>query len=216
MRNTSQKMARNLAARNASLVLLAILMMLSVTLATASANSLSVETDKDTYNMGDSVSVFGTATPNASASIELIDPSNVTKAESEVQVASDGNYSKEDIYTLKVTDEPGTWRVSVCDLSSNETVEATFEVVALWEWLETLESQLASLQNKTETLESQLASLQNQTQTLEGTVETLETLVEDLSSRLSAAETSSMIAYGAIVTSVVAVALSVVAITRKR
>ena len=216
MRNTSRKMARNLAARNASLVLLAILMMLSVTLATASANSLSVETDKDTYNMGDSVSVFGTATPNASASIKLFDPSNVTKSENETQVTSNGNYSIEDIYVLKVTDEPGTWRVNVCDLSSNETAEATFEVIALWEWLETLESQVANLLNKTETLEAQLASLQNQTQTLEGTVETLETLVEDLSSRLSAAETSSMIAYGAIVTSVVAVALSVVAITRKR
>jgi len=209
MRNISQKMARNLVARNAFLVVLAILMMLLVTPSIVSANSLSVETDKDAYNIGDSISISGTATPNASISIKLFDPSNVTKAENETQVTSNGNYSIEDIYVLKVTDEPSTWRVSVRDLSSNETAGATFEVVALCEWIETLESQVANLLNQTETLETQITSLQNET-------ETLESLVEDLSSRLSAAETSSMVAYGAIVMSVVSVALSIVAITRKR
>jgi len=221
MRSALQNLARNPGARNASLVLLEILIVLSATPAMASAESLSVKTDKDTYNIGDSVSISGTATPNASVSIKLRDPSNATKVESEAQVAFDGSYSMESIYILKAIDEPGMWRVNVCDLSSNETVEAIFEVVALWERLETLEGQLAALQNETqalegtvEILETQLAHLQNQTQTLEGTVETLETSVEGLSSRLSAAETSSMIAYVAIGMSVVSVVLSIVAITR--
>jgi peptidoglycan hydrolase CwlO-like protein len=193
-------------ARNASLMLLAILILLSNTLTMVSANSLSVKMNKSppTYNIGDSISISGTATPNASVSIKILDPNNTIKVESEVNVASNGNYSVSNVYTLKVTDVAGTWRVNVSDLSSHETAEAVFNVVAI--------------EDRLKTLEDQLTSLQNQVQTLNGTIETLETSVEDLSSRLSAAETLSatltMYFYGAIATSIASVALSIVAITQ--
>ena len=176
--------------------------MLAATPAIASANSLTIQLNKipPNYNIGDSVSISGTATPNALISIKLLDPNNATKVESEVQVASDGNYSIGAIYILKVTDEPGTWRVNVFDLSSNETAEAIFEAVPLWERLNTLESQLASLQN--------------QIQTLNGTIENLETSVENLSSRLSDIESLSKVIYGAIAIAVIAAVISIVALTR--
>jgi len=180
--------------------------MLLSTPAMVSADSLTVEMNKypSTYDIGDSVFIEGTATPNASVFIRILDPNNVTKVDSEVPVASDGSYWMEDGYVLKVTDEPGTWRVNVYDLSSNETVETVFDVVAI--------------EDRLKTLGDQLTSLQNQVQTLNGTIETLEASVEDLLSRLSEAEASSatlsMIAYGAIATSVASVALSIVAITQ--
>ena len=193
---------RNPTVRNAFLTLLAILIMLSSTPAMVLADSLTVEMNKmpPNYNIGDSVSMAGTATPNASVFIRIFDPSNTIKVESEVQVASDGNYSVLYIYTIKVTDLPGTWRVNIYDLSSNETAEAIINVVALWERLKILEDQLIVFQNKI--------------QTLNGTVETLETSVKDLSSRLSTIEASSRIAYGAIAISVLSAALSIVAITQ--
>jgi hypothetical protein len=187
-------------------MLLAILILLSNTLVAVSANSLSVKMNKSppTYNIGDSISISGTATPNASVSIKILDPNNTTKVESKVQVASDGNYSVSDVYTLNVTDMAGTWRVNVLDLSSNETANTVFDVVAIGDRLETLGNQLTSLQN--------------QVQALNGTIGSLGASVEDLSSRLSAAETLSatltMYLYVAIAASIASVALSIVAITQ--
>jgi len=202
MRNALQNQTLNPTVRNSSLTLLAILTMLVAAPAIASANSLTVEVNKSppTYNIGDSISISGTATPNASVSIKLLNPSNTTKVESEGQVASDGNYSIGAIYTLKIIDEPGMWKVNVYDSSANITAETTFEVIALWERLEALEGQLASLQN--------------QTQTLENAIQTLNTSVENLSSRLSAIESLLMVIYGAIATAVAAAVISIVALTR--
>jgi hypothetical protein len=202
MRNVFQNQTRNSTVRNSFLTSLAILIMLVATPAIASVNSLTVKMNKSpaTYNIGDSISISGTATPNASVSIKILDPSNTTKVESEGLVASDGNYSMEAIYTLKITDEPGTWKVNVYESSTNETAETTFEVVAVWERLETLEGQLANLQNETQTLESK--------------VQTLKTSVDNLSSRLSAIESLTMVIYGAMVTAVIAAVISVVALTQ--
>jgi hypothetical protein len=193
---------RNLTVRNSSVTVLAIIIMLVTTPATALANSLKVEMNKSpaTYNLGESISISGTATPDASVSIKILDPSNVTKVESDGQVASDGNYTMETIYTLELLDEPGTWKLNVYDLSTNETVETTFEVLSLWERLEALESQLTSLKN--------------QTQTHESTIQTLTTSVENLSSRLSTMESLLTVIYGAIVTSVIAAVISIVALTQ--
>ena len=198
---TLKNLIRNPITRNVSITLLVFLMLLS-TPTMVSADSLTVEMNKypSTYNLGDSISISGTATPNASVSIKILDPSNTTKVESEVQVASDGNYWVSYIYTLKVTDLPGTWRVNVLDLSSNEKNETTYEVISIFE--------------RIEALEGQLASLKSQIKTLNNTIETLETLVKDLSYSQSVAETSSLITYGAIAISVVSWALSIVAITK--
>jgi hypothetical protein len=192
-------LARDLIARNASLVLLAILVLLSNKLVAVSANSLSVEVNKSppTYNIGDSISITGTATPNASVSVKVLDPNNTTKVESEVQVASQGNYSVSDVYTLNVTDPAGMWRVDVLDLSSNETADAVFDVVAIGDRLKTLGDQLISLQS--------------QVQNLNGTIGTL-------SSKLSTVETLSatltMYLYVAMAASIASLALGIVAITQ--
>jgi hypothetical protein len=191
--------------RNATHTLITFLIILSGRQAIVSADSLTVEMNKypTTYNIGDSVSITGTATPNASVSIKILDPNNVTKVASEVPVAFNGNYWMEDGYILKVTDESGTWRVIVHDLSSNKIEEVVFIVVAIEDRLKTLGDQLTSLQNKV--------------QTLNVTIEILKTSVENLSSRLSAAETSSatlsMITYGTLATSTMSIALSIMAIT---
>jgi hypothetical protein len=160
-----------------------------------SANSLTVEMNKSppTYNIGESISISGTATPNASVSIKIFDPSNITKVESESQAAPDGNYTMETIYTLELLDKPGTWKLNVYDSSTNETVETPFEVVSVWEKIEALESQLTSLQNQTQTLT---------------------TSVENFSSRLSTIESLLIVIYGAIATSVIAAVISIVALTR--
>ena len=205
MKKNLKNLVRYPITRNVYIILLVFLMLLS-TPTMVSADSLTVEMNKypSIYNIGDSISISGTATPHASVSIKILDPSNTTKVESEVQVASNGNYWISSIYTLKVIDLPGTWRVIVYDLSSNETMGTVFDAIAI--------------EDRLKTLENQLTSLQNQVQTLNGTAKALETSVEDLLSRLSAAETSSatlsMIAYEAIVTSIASVALSFVAITQ--
>jgi hypothetical protein len=153
-----------------------------------SADSLTVKTNKypSTYNIGDSISISGTAAPNTLVSITILDPNNTTKDEGGVHVPSNGNYSLLYAYTLEETDLPGTWRVNVKDLSSNETMETTFQVTTLWERLEAIEGQLAGLQNS----------------------------VENLSSRLSAIESLSMVIYGAIATSIIAAVISIMALTR--
>ncbi len=186
----------------ASLFMLATLIMLLGTLTVASAGSLSVQTNKNTYNIGDPVSISGTATPNASVYVKIIDPSGVLKVERELQTGSQGAYLAEGIYLLKVADEPGLWKTNVHDPSSNETVEKTFEVVAIWERLGNLENQIASLQN--------------QTQRLEEEVETLKTSVENLLSSLSSMEaalsTTTYIAYGAIAASAAFAVISLAAL----
>jgi len=67
------------------------------------SDSLSVMMNKSPsiYNIGDSISITGfNATPNALVSIKIFDSGNIIKAESEVQVASDGAYWVSYIYTL--------------------------------------------------------------------------------------------------------------------
>ena len=216
MRSSLQNLFGKPTGRNVSILALAVLVMLSTTPAMAASNSLSVVTDKYTYNIGDPIYVSGTATPNASVVVTLLDPSNVTVVVSQVQVASNGNYSIGTPYSLKMTDGAGFWIVVAYDTSSNKTAKASFDVVSLWERIQMLESDLSSLRNQTQTLGGQITVLQNDIQTLNGTVGTLEASVGNLSSSLSAAEsTSSIIAYGAIAVSIFLVVLSIVAMRRK-
>jgi len=90
---------------------------------------------------------------------------------------------------------PGKWRVNVLDLSSNDTVETTFEVI--------------SFSERIEALEGQLSSLQRQINTLNNTIEALEASVKDLSYNQAAIETSSLINYGAIAISAMLLGLSI-------
>ena len=208
MKNPLQDPIGKRTSRIISILLLAVLVMLSNTPAIAAENSLSVVTNKDTYNIGDSIYVSGKATPNASVVFTLLSPSNVTVAVSQTQVASSGNYSTDNLYALKATDEAGFWLAVVYDTSSNKTAKASFEVVSLWNRILILESQLSYLQGRTQELEDERIVLRNDIQALNSTVGTL-------SSRLSAAELSSIFAYGAIAISIFSVALSIWAVRKK-
>ena len=208
MKNPLQDPIGKRTSRIISILLLAVLVMLSNTPAIAAENSLSVVTNKDTYNIGDSIYVSGKATPNASVVFTLLSPSNITVAVSQTQVPSSGNYSIVKLYTLKVTDEVGFWLAVVYDTSSNKTAKVSFEVVSIWDRILILESQLSNLQGQTQALEEERIVLQNDIQTLNSTVGTL-------SSRLSTAEFSSIFAYGAIAISIFSLVLSIWAVRKK-
>ena len=215
MKKTLQDMIGKPTGRNVFVLLLAVLVMLSTTPAMALENSLSVVTNKKTYNIGDPIFVSGTATPNASVEITLLNPSNVTVTTTQTQVASGGNYSTGSLYTLKVTDGAGNWSVVAHDTASNITAKASFKVVSVWDRISQLEDQLSHLNSTVVYLEDQVTYLSGQNIALQNDTQTLNSTVGTLSSRLSAAELSSTFAYGAIVISIFAVFVSYWAVRKK-
>jgi hypothetical protein len=215
MKNILQNLIGRPAGRNVLMLSLVVLLMLSTTPVMALGNPPSVVTNKNTYNIGDPIYVTGTATPNASVKITLLDPSNATVVAIQTQVASGGNYSTGRLYTLKVTDEAGNWSVVAVDTSSNMTGKASFGVVSVWDRISQLEDQNQKLNSTVVYLNDQLTYLSDQVVVLQNDTQTLNSTVGTLSSRLSAAEISSTFAYGAIVISILAVFVSYWAVRKK-
>lgn len=112
--------------RKYAIFFLASLILISTTLSASSASPITVTPDKLLYNVGDSISVTGTATPNAYVTIQLYDAQNLRKAVAQTQTTSEGIYIKTNLYTFTGKDKPGDWKVTVYDSVRHESSEAIF------------------------------------------------------------------------------------------
>ncbi len=108
------------------LLLIILLSIIPVTL----ASPVTVTTDKTLYKIGDSISVTGSATPNAYITIQLFDPQGLRAAIGQTQASTEGSYSKLGIYRFTGTDTPGEWRIFVLDATRQESSETIFTLAA--------------------------------------------------------------------------------------
>jgi hypothetical protein len=184
----------------AILVSLLVLVALSIPRA-AALDSLSIVTNSDLYNLGDPISVAVAGPSTTTGSVTLFDASNRTIAQRQVQISGGDSSVFVEIYTLNVTDQPGTWRATVFDSSSNESSETTFEVVPIWDRILALDDRVTDLQAKLSTQNDTINSLQGS--------------IDDLSSRMSAAGLSSSVAYLAVAISILSVILTIANMRKK-
>lgn len=104
--------------------------LLALALATAPVlgnPAITVVPGKTGYQAGDSFSVSGSAAASKAVSIQLLNPAGTRIAIAQVTSATDGTYSKTDIYTFGAADALGTYTVKV--YCSGESAEATFSLV---------------------------------------------------------------------------------------
>ena len=88
--------------------------------------ALTVNVEKDEYNLGDNLNVFRTATPNTDIVIQVFNPYNVIIASVSVSVDAEGSYFATNIYSFTEHDITGTWKVKVYDPATEEWTETTF------------------------------------------------------------------------------------------
>ncbi|MCS7119813.1 MAG: hypothetical protein RMJ07_06755 [Nitrososphaerota archaeon] len=183
-------------------IALVFFLMLSIGSTINHAGSLSIQTDKGVYNIGDYISVFGTADPNASLSIRIFDPSGLLKANVSAVADINGTYSAQAIYMLRLTDEPGDWNIQLFSAASNGTAQKSFKVIPIWERIESLGNEISELRSITDMLRERVADL--------------EALVNSLSSGMVGVQSTlswlTYLIYGAIAVSAVSAVVSTLAL----
>lgn len=93
------------------------------TTSSSSPSTLTVRTDKDTYNGGDIVRIFGKAVPNTSVTVTLESPDNIRHILTDNADAS-GDY--EVSFRTASTDRAGTWNVKA--EQNGKTATITFQL----------------------------------------------------------------------------------------
>ena len=83
------------------------------------STTLTAQTDKSTYNLGDYVKVSGTGQPNTSITVTISSPSGITHPQTSI-VNSDGSYSI--AFYIPTTYETGTWSAYVTNNSQSKTI----------------------------------------------------------------------------------------------
>jgi len=83
------------------------------------STTLTAQTDKSVYTLGDYVKVSGTGQPNTSITVTLTSPSQVTHPQTSL-VNADGTYSI--VFSIPTSYETGNWGVSVTNLSQSKTL----------------------------------------------------------------------------------------------
>ena len=68
-----------------------------------------IQTNKPTYKAGESLTVFGTATPNTLISVQLFDPNGRRVAVAQAEADREGAWETANIYTFNQADPSGTW-----------------------------------------------------------------------------------------------------------
>jgi len=89
----------------------------------SSSSTLTVRTDRDTYNGGDIVRIFGKATPNTRVTVTLESPDNIRHILTD---NADTNGDYEVNFRTAPTDRAGTWNVNV--EQNRNTVTITFQL----------------------------------------------------------------------------------------
>ncbi|MEM2210401.1 MAG: hypothetical protein QXK35_01140 [Nitrososphaerales archaeon] len=102
-------------------------MMLISAIAPVSAEVITIATDKDSYVLGESILISGTATPNSAITIRLYNPANVLVALEQAMSDSTGAYSAK-IITSKAWVE-GTYTLKATDSMSGLTAEKKITLI---------------------------------------------------------------------------------------
>ena len=98
-----------------------LLVLATLAILPALASPITVATEKDEYKAGDSLTVSGTATPNALVSIQLFDPNGKRKAIAQATSNIKGVWLATNIYTFSTTDKDGTWTIKAYEKGWVET-----------------------------------------------------------------------------------------------
>jgi len=127
--------------------LLAFLTLLTVTLFISSLSlALTVQTDKDTYQQGETIVVTGTTSANSMVTIKLLNPEGTLAAIGQVQADSTGSYSYEFVLPSSMPTGNfiyGTYTVEVYSVEEDAVETTTFTVEAppaVYAWVETTPS----------------------------------------------------------------------------
>jgi len=108
-----------------------LILLIGATIAITSASPLTVNTNKPTYNPGESITVTGTATAAADVTIQIYNPLGSMIAIDYFTAGADGSYSKS--FAIPSTIPTGAWSYgtyTVRAFSGGEAINATFTLQA--------------------------------------------------------------------------------------